>query len=66
MCALNGDSVGLNFAIKDQPKMSIQNYNDLYLKEGFLKVIKKDNNIIDKIELEGDQKILALFKYFKD
>lgn len=51
MCALNGDSLGIEFAIKDQPKMCIINYNDLYLQRGFLKVIKKDNNIIDKIEL---------------
>lgn len=51
MCATNGDSEGLDFAIQDEPKMCILNYNDLYLQRGFLKVIKKDNNIIDKIEL---------------
>ena len=65
-CAQRGDYDALKIALKYYPKHKILNMFDLYLEEGFLKVLKADNNLLENLVLDGEMKLIELFNYYKE
>lgn len=54
------------FALNLNPEMEILNDGDLFFSEGFIKVISRDNSIINRLQLKMEDKLLGLFYYYKD
>lgn len=54
------------FALNLNPEMEILNDGDLFFSEGFIKVISRDNLIINRLQLKMEDKLLGLFYYYKD
>lgn len=59
-----GDYNATLFEIQKHPQHMIQNHFDLYKSDNFFKVFQKNNTkILEKLELDDDNKLLALYNY---
>ena len=64
--AFEGDLVRTKYALKINPDMHLLKQEKLLFSEGFIKVLEKENNLVDRVDLEDKDKLRAIFNYYQD